>query len=221
MTRERQEALTSYENKHHKLHLTGHVGLDAILVYMKQKAETNHTVLECRHTQESIDYMLTKISEDDLTHLLSDLIENAIIALSGTKNGRLQITFGKLQKEAYLSIADNGIPFELETLHSFGRTPHTTHADSGGSGIGLMDIWRIKRKYRATIQIQEYQPGTTSFSKRILFSFNSKNHYVIQSFRHTELINTQTRGDLYVIPAETNEKNEDKQHEQNTETLNS
>lgn len=221
MTRDRQGILDSYDHKSHQLRLTGHVSLDAILVYMQKKADANHILLECKHTPDTIDYLLSKISEDDLTHLLSDLMENAIISMKGQENGRLQITFGKLQKEAYISIADSGINFDISTLHSFGLQPHTTHKDSGGSGIGLMDIWKIKRKYRATIQIQEYEKNTTNFTKRILFSFNAKNHYVIQSFRHTEISNTQTRGDLYVIPAETKEKNEGKKHEQNNENLNS
>ena len=221
MTRDRQGILDSYDHESHQLRLTGHVSLDAILVYMQKKADANHILLECKHTPDTIDYLLSKISEDDLTHLLSDLMENAIISMKGQENGRLQITFGKLQKEAYISIADSGINFDISTLHSFGLQPHTTHKDSGGSGIGLMDIWKIKRKYRATIQIQEYEKNTSNFTKRILFSFNAKNHYVIQSFRHTEISNTQTRGDLYVIPAETKEKNEGKKHEQNNENLNS
>ena len=221
MTRDRQGILDSYDHESHQLRLTGHVSLDAILVYMQKKADANHILLECKHTPDTIDYLLSKISEDDLTHLLSDLMENAIISMKGQENGRLQITFGKLQKEAYISIADSGINFDISTLHSFGLQPHTTHKDSGGSGIGLMDIWKIKRKYRATIQIQEYEKNTTNFTKRILFSFNAKNHYVIQSFRHMEISNTQTRGDLYVIPAETKEKNEGKKHEQNNENLNS
>lgn len=221
MARNRQDILNSYDRERHNLRLTGHVSLDAILVYMQKKADANHISFECKHTPETIDYLLTKISEDDLTHLLSDLMENAIISMREQGNGRLQITFGKLQKEAYISIADSGIQFDIATLHSFGLQPHTTHKDSGGSGIGLMDIWKIKRKYRATIQIQEYVEHTTNFTKRILFSFNAKNHYVIQSFRHAEISNKQTRGDLYIIPAEAKEKNGGKKHERNTENLNS
>lgn len=221
MAQDRQGILDSYESESHKLKLTGHVSLDAMLVYMQKKALTNHITFECKHSPETIDYLLSKISEEDLTHILSDLAENALIAMNKQQNGRLQITFGKLEKEAYISIADTGIPFDLATLHSFGLQPHTTHEDSGGSGIGLMDIWNIKKKYRATIQIQEYAPENASFTKRILFSFNAKNHYVIQSFRHAEISNTQTRGDLYVIPSDTKESNEDKQHERINQNLNS
>ncbi len=207
MAQDRKGILESYENESHKLRLTGHVSLDAILVYMQKKADANHISFECKHSPESVNYLLNKISEDDLTHLLSDLIENAIIAMKEQENGRLLVTFGKLQKEAYISISDTGTDFDITTLHSLGLRPHTTHVDSGGSGIGLMDIWKIKRKYRATIHIQEFRKENENFTKRILFSFNKKNHYVIQSYRHMDIINTQTRGDLYVIPTDEKETN--------------
>ena len=215
MAQDRQGILESYEDECHKLRLTGNVGIDTILVYMQKKALANHITFECKHSPESLEHLLNKVSEEDLTHLLSDLIENALIAMSGQPTGRLLVTFGKFQKEAYLSVADNGRDFELPTLHAFGLHSHTTHAESGGSGIGLMDIWKIKKKYRATIQIQEYKRNDGNFTKKIMFSFNSKNHYVIQSFRHKEISNTQTRGDLYVIPPDTNETSEVKKHERN------
>ena len=212
MAKDRKGILDNYEMASGKLKLTGRVSIDAVMAYMQKKAIANHITLECRHTPENIDYLLTKISEEDLTHLLSDLLENALIAMREQENGRLLVTFGKLQKEAYISVADTGSEFDLTTLHAFGIAPHTTHEDSGGSGIGLMDIWKIKKKYRATIQIQEYEKGKENFTKRILFSFNAKNHYVIQSYRHTEISNTQTRGDLYIIPIETQKKNGGKQY---------
>ncbi len=199
---DRQGYLDSYENENHKLKLTGHVGMDAILVYMKKKAENKNITFECRHSSESLRLLLSQISEDDLAHILSDLLENALIAINEAENGRIQVTFGQLHSEAYISVADTGAYFDIETLHAFGLRPHTTHKDNGGSGIGLMDIWNIKRKYRATIQIQEYERTSNNFTKKIFFSFNSKNHYVIQSFRHAEISHSQTRGDLYVIPTD-------------------
>lgn len=199
---DRQGYLDSYENQTHKLKLTGYVGIDAILVYMKKKAENKNITFECRHSSESLQSLLKKISEDELTHILSDLLENSLIATNEQKNGRIQVTFGQLHTESYISVADNGTYFDIETLHDFGLRPHTTHKDSGGSGIGLMDIWNLKRKHRATIQIQEYERIANNFTKKIFFSFNTKNHYVIQSFRHAEITHSQTRGDLYVIPAD-------------------
>jgi len=221
MTQDRRGILESYEHQNNKLKLSGHVSLDAILVYMQKKAEENHIFFEWKYSDEILEFLLTKISENDLSHLLSDLLENAIISMKENKTGRLQVVFGKLQKEAYIAVADTGSDFELSTLHSFGLKSNSTHEEDGGTGIGLMDIWTLKKKYRATIQIQEYEKNINNFSKKILFSFNTKNHYVIQSYRHAEISNTQTRGDLYVIPMETTKKSEDTEHGRNNQNLNS
>lgn len=207
MSQDRKGILEMYEQKSSALRLTGNVGIDSVLAYMQTKASAKSISFECKHTPENIKYLLEKISEEDLSHLLSDLLENAMIAMNGRSDGKLQIIFGKYQKEAYISVADSGCSFDLETLHSFGLSPHTTHEESGGSGIGLMDIWKLKKKYRASIQILEYDKHKDNFTKKIIFSFNTKNHYVIQSYRHMDILNTQTRGDLYVIPTDDPEKN--------------
>ena len=45
-----------------------------------------------------------------------------------------------------VEISDNGQPFLPEIFQDFGLKAHTTHAGNGGSGIGLMDIWKLKKK---------------------------------------------------------------------------
>ncbi len=207
MAKDRKGILETYQNENIYLHQTGYVSIDAVLAYMQKKADANHISIECRFTKETINYVLEYISKEDLSHLLSDLLENALIAMRSHESGKLLVVFGKFHKEAYISVADSGIPFDIETLHTFGIQPHTTHSDSGGSGIGLMDIWKLKKKYRASIQIQEYENHKDHFTKKITISLNRKNHYVIQSYRHMAIMNTQTRGDLYVIPSDNNTEN--------------
>ncbi len=204
---DRKGILEEYDKQNVQLIQTGIVAVDAMLAYMQKKAGANHITLSCKYTAEAIDHLAKQITPDDLSHLLSDMIENALIAMTDVPNAKLQVVFGKLDKESYISVADTGIPFELETLHLLGIHEHTTHANVGGSGIGLMDIWRLKKKYRASIQIQEYDTTQNIFSKKITILFNKKNHYVIQSHRHKDIINTQTRGDLYVLPGEKSIKN--------------
>nr|MBQ8253679.1 GHKL domain-containing protein [Lachnospiraceae bacterium] len=201
MSQDRKGILADYTNHNTHLLHTGVVAVDAILAYMQKKADANKITITCKHTPETLNYLLEQISADDLSHMLSDLLENAIIATEKCENRAIAVVFGKLDKDAFVSVADTGQPFDVETLHLLGMQAHTTHENEGGSGIGLTDIWKHKRKYRASLQIQEYAPGN-KFSKKITILFNKKNHYVIQSFRHSEISNTQTRGDLYVIPTE-------------------
>lgn len=94
----------------------------------------------------------------------------------------------------------NGQPFSPEIFQDFGLKAHTTHAGNGGSGIGLMDIWKLKKKYRASLVITEYAPGTYSYTKQISLIFDAKKHYIIQTYRRRELGQIRFRDDLYIFP---------------------
>lgn len=213
MFQDRKGIMDDYDSQNVCLTQTGTVAVDAMLAYMQKKAASKQVVFTCKHTPAAMGHLLTRISPEDLSHLLSDLLENALNAMSDTNGGKLQVVLGKLEKDAYISVADTGTSFDIETLQLLGIQQHTTHADTGGSGIGLMDIWKLKKKYRASIQIQEFESQQNAYTKKITLFFNNKNHYVIQSYRHKEIINTQTRGDLYVIPAETIQVTEEFTHE--------
>ena len=213
MFQDRKGIMDDYDSQNVCLTQTGTVAVDAMLAYMQRKAASKQVVFTCKHTPAAMGHLLTRISPEDLSHLLSDLLENALNAMSDTNGGKLQVVLGKLEKDAYISVADTGTSFDIETLQLLGIQQHTTHADTGGSGIGLMDIWKLKKKYRASIQIQEFESQQNAYTKKITLFFNNKNHYVIQSYRHKEIINTQTRGDLYVIPAETIQVTEEFTHE--------
>lgn len=94
----------------------------------------------------------------------------------------------------------NGQPFLPEIFQDFGLKAHTTHAGNGGSGIGLMGIWKLKKKYRASLVITEYAPGTYSYTKQISLIFDAKKHYIIQTYRRRELGQIRSRDDLYIFP---------------------
>lgn len=94
----------------------------------------------------------------------------------------------------------NGQPLSPEIFQDFGLKAHTTHAGNGGNGIGLMDIWKLKKKYRASLVITEYAPGTYSYTKQISLIFDTKKHYIIQTYRSRELGQIRFRDDLYIFP---------------------
>ena len=95
-----------------------------------------------------------------------------------------------------------GNAFDVQLFEDFGQTRHTTHKDSGGSGIGLMDIWKIKKQYRASLHIIEYTPGTSIFTKKIALFFDQKNHYLIQSYRRNEIERVHMRNDMFVLQSD-------------------
>jgi signal transduction histidine kinase len=197
---ERQGLLHPTAPPEHSLPLTHRAGIDAMLSYMKNRANRYKIAFDVKLHADFAQKFDEVISEADLTHLLSDLLENAIIATKGADRRTIHVHLGILDNIPTVEVSDSGIPFTPSVYQDLGLRKHSTHLDEGGSGIGLMDIWEIKRKTTASLHITEYAPPTTPYSKTIALLFDQKKHYLIQTYRPEELIRIQTRSDLYVLP---------------------
>jgi sensor histidine kinase regulating citrate/malate metabolism len=140
------------------------------------------------------------LSELELSHLLSNLAENALSATRGAKKRTVQVHLGVLRTTLIVEVSDTGQEFDPAVYQSLGLSRHSTRTKSGGSGIGLMELWALKRNTRASLLITEYVPQTALYTKTISLIFDQKNHYLIQTYRPQTLLAMQTRGDLYVLP---------------------
>ena len=182
------------------LPLTGHAAVDAMLSYMKKRADMAGIRYEVKLHPDFASRIGPEISEADLSHLLSDLIENAIIATNSAEHKSLLVHLGILYDAPTVEVSDSGIPFAPEVYQDFGLQKHSTHLVEGGSGIGLMDIWELKKKYAASLHIYEYPPETAPFTKKLSMVFDHKKHYLIRSYRPEEIVKLQARSDLYILP---------------------
>jgi len=189
-----------YANKY-KSYETSVTALDTLLNYMEKRANQEDIHLAVHIALDLKDYIPHIITSGDLVHLLSDLLENAFIATNHCMTRNIQLQFYVSQKVFIIEVADNGIPFEAISLINLGITKMTTHADTGGSGIGLMDIWEIKEKYGASLHITEYE-NAAPYSKKIAFLFNRKNRYSVSTWRKDNLLQASKRTDLQVYTHE-------------------
>ena len=200
MSQERKFNLTEYQTNGQPLASTGICAVDAVLQLMYQRALQEQIGYTLRITENIKTTAMQSLSEEDFSHLLADLIENAFIAMSDVPDKKILINLGRIGNHLSVEISDNGQPFLPEIFQDFGLKAHTTHAGNGGSGIGLMDIWKLKKKYRASLVITEYAPGTYSYTKQISMIFDAKKHYIIQTYRRRELGQIRFRDDLYIFP---------------------
>lgn len=180
---------------------TGIPSLDAILVYMYQKAQVQDIRFYAAATPESIAALPPALTTEKLVHMLSDLLENAIIATKTSTEKQIQVQIYLANGLFTIEVADTGCSFEPATLISFGLEKASTHLTEGGSGIGLLDIWKIKEETKASIHIHEYEAGAP-FSKKLFITFDKKNKYVIHTWRDKELSPLVTRGDIVILPQE-------------------
>lgn len=201
LAEDRQGNLTSYQSLRDLPH-TGHAGVDAMLSHMQERALAQNIEYKLQIAADFSTAIDNQISEADLVHLLSDLIENAIIATKTCEHREIFISLGMPNGVPSIEVRDSGTPFSPSVYQDFGIEKHSTHMDDGGSGIGLMDIWSLKRNYAASLHIHEYAPETAPFTKRITLLFDRKNHYLIRTFRPQEILKCRARTDMYVLPLE-------------------
>ena len=197
---ERVNILETYHNEIMNLPKTGFDSINATLFFMHSEASKTGIPFQIVLYDNLKTTIPDEITEDDFNHMLSDLLINAINACKNISSGSIQIYLGKTEEIPIIKIRNTESVFHLETLKNLGLARHTTHADTGGSGIGLMDIWKIKEKYKATLLIDEITDDTSSETYTCMnILFNHKNHYMIQSDRPKELTTYINRPDVMII----------------------
>lgn len=203
MARERAGILTSLSSTNNSTPSSGLIAIDGLLSYMEKRAAESNINYKVKMDDNIKELILTALNEDNLRHLLGDLIENAIIATNYSELPKhISIHLGSLQDKFLLEISDSGIPFNPETYQHFGYEHCSTHQEDGGTGTGLLDIWSIKKKYKASLYIYEYESSSNVYTKKISFLFDGKNHFLLKTYRDKEIKNSLIRGDLHVFPHE-------------------
>ncbi len=184
--KERFHAIKNQQRKNTTLASTGVPIIDSVLRYMREKAFEYDIDLELLITGD-IKYLTQHIiNEIELSTLIADHTENAIIATKSAESRRILISIGIFENCFELVFEDSGIPFEIDTLRNLGIRKITTYAERGGSGTGFMTTFEILRKYSASLFITEYM-SDYRFTKKICIRFNNKNNYNIVSYRSDEI----------------------------------
>lgn len=182
--------IQEYQAESRTLTTTNVYSIDSLLKYMLNKSHGLHIKFDLTLSA-SVKYMIENIiSEADLNTLLSDLLENAIIASKHSDEKEILVHLGIIDKHYVIEIFDSGIPFDLEVLKNLGIKRTTTHAKEGGSGIGLMTIYELVKHYNASLIIEECLFEKTGFTKKIALIFDQEGQFIINLpyFKETKLI---------------------------------
>ena len=197
---ERCETLEKYHQEILHLPQTSFDSVNAVLSFMQSEALNAGIPYEVVLFDNLDSTIPAEITENDFTHILSDLLANAVNACRDIPSSSIQVYLGKMEGISITKICNTGNVFSMDALKNLGLARHTTHADTGGSGIGLMDIWKIKEKYKATLLIDEITSESSyEIHTHVNLLFNHKNHYIIQSDRHKELSRYINRPDIIIL----------------------
>ena len=171
---ERQSELNAYKKDSKPLPTTRITSLDITLEYMKQKSYENNIEFDVI-VNGSIKHIIENlISEEQLRTITADLLENAIIATKSCDFRQILYTIGICDDCYEVRVEDSGIAFEEETLRDLGNKRTTTHANEGGTGIGMMEAFEIARATGASLIIEPLPESGRGFTKRVSLRFDEK-----------------------------------------------
>ena len=167
---------------------TGIINIDNILEYFQTEC-INKDISFNVIVKTNIEYKIKKaIPLNLLEILISDILNNAIIAINHTsnKNNKILIQFNNTN---YLEfrVYDTGIEFEINTLVKLGKERITTHKCDGGNGIGFITTFETLNKTNGSFIIEEYNRNESEYSKCLIFRFDNKRQYFIHSYRSEEI----------------------------------
>lgn len=200
LAQERSDLIVKEQNNTKVLLTTGLSLIDGALSNMYIKA-TAHNIDFNLIINQDIHYLVNNlITQTDLETLLCDHIKDAIIAINSGEviNGKILVTVTMNDDIYEISIKDNGVDFEVDTLAKLGLERVTTHKDIGGSGIGFMTTFETLKKSNASLIITEYKTKTP-FSKSITFRFDGLNIFIINSYRADLLKQSINRDDIVIM----------------------
>lgn len=197
---ERNDSMAKEQQKNKILPSTGFALIDSSLSELYVKAAARGIGFDLTVSEEPYYLVNNIISQTDLQTLLCDHIKDAIIAVetAGITNGRILVTIEKNDSIFEITIRDNGVDFEPDTLAKLGKEQETTHADDGGSGIGFMTTFETLQKTKGSLIITEYEQKTP-FSKSVAFVFDGLNRFVISTYRKEKLERAIDRDDVRII----------------------
>jgi len=181
---ERKDMIIKFQRNYKPLPSTGIERVDNILNYMLLRASEDGIQFDfvlggdiSGVTESGVTESV--ISKQALETLLADLVENAIIAVSHSDYKKVLLTMGIVDNCLEITIQDSGIPFEADTLSNLGIKKSTTHADTGGSGIGYITIFEILNESKASLVISQQTQRHYSFTKSVKVRFDGKREFIV------------------------------------------
>lgn len=155
-SKERSETLHAYEAGQGAFPKTGLFSVDTMIRYLHQRAQKYKIEFQL-NLEGDVSGITGFIREQDLCTIIADLGENAIIATKDAEIKNIRLSIERKPDSYALYFFDSGEPFAKEVLESLGKKRCTTHAETGGSGIGLMTTSELTEKHHGDFYITEDQ----------------------------------------------------------------
>lgn len=192
-SRERSAVLFNYNNHAKQLPQTGLAGVDAMIAQMQRAAFLEGIDFDFNFAGTIKAFVPAVVNEVDLAKLIGDLAQNAVIATRGRKTKQIFVFFSATEL-FNIDILDSGDLFPAEVITKLGCEQITTHANSGGSGYGMVTVFEICRKHGASFVLEETPEKV--FSKKVTICFDGLMQLRIHTSREEVLATKNIRQDV-------------------------
>lgn len=193
--KERTGKFFDYHNKSREFPQTNDPGIDAMIRHMASRAYEQGISFDFICPASIKHLPQETISSGDLSKMIGDLAENAIIAERDSAIKEIFLSIQVRDACYTLDIADSGIEFDPTVVEKLGIECITTHADTGGSGLGLLSIIEIVKKVNASFALDETL-NKRPFSKRISICFDGLGQIRVKTKRPEILSLNEARQDI-------------------------
>lgn len=197
LTNERRGILDNQISHRNNLPTVGIIRFDSIISYMYEKARSMNINFDVCIDTDISQMIDTTVDLDTLVTLVADMTENAIIATNYSDNKNILLSFQNKNGVFSINVYDSGIHFEPYTIANAGLKKASTHLDTGGSGIGLMTIFRLLVRSLSSFVIDE-TIADTRYTKMVSVQFDSLNQFRIKSNRK-EVLDLRKRNPRIII----------------------
>ena len=192
---ERAGTFFAYHDMGRKLPQTGVSGVDAMIRHMASRAYAQCINFEFICAASVKHLVHEHISAGDLSKIIGDLIENAIIAEKDSEIKEILLSIRIHDAHYVLDIADTGSAFAPAVIEKLGTEPITTHGNTGGSGLGLLSILEITGRSHASFLLDD-SLKEPPFSKRLSICFDGLGQIRIKTERSELLRVKDVRPDI-------------------------
>ena len=185
---ERSGAVTGLESRGRTVCQTGDNTVDAVLLYMAGRAQNSGIDFDVE-VKTDMGHLGAEVNRREFNTILADLTENAIISAGAVKEKHVEVMLLRNEEHLRLEVLDSGNRFDIEVLKKMGRQRITTHAEEGGSGIGLMTLFKFLRQTGASLAIEEYSGAESNakYNKSVRVTFDGEGRLRLITDRADEL----------------------------------
>ena len=144
--------------------------IDSTLNILNNKFKHNITVHKDYHE----DVPKIEAYGGQLNQVFMNILDNAAFAVSEKDHGEVWITISKDDKNAYVSIKDNGKGMSEETKNKIFNPFFTTKPVGQGTGLGLSISYKVIKNHNGSIDVDSKVGEGTTFKLTLPLLFANK-----------------------------------------------